>query len=618
MKILARLSILVLALSTWLPIASAELTFTFTKIADTATLVPMGEGTFQEFIDATAELTLPVIDDETIVFWGRSGQFGSRLGLYKSTATNGIQLIADTNTKIPGNTQKFDWVGAASLHQGNVAFWGTSFSNMEGIYIWRNGTLETIADRNTLIPNGSGTFQTLGYPSLDNGKVAFVGADVNRLTGIYMNENASNQALIDLNTPPPANLGSFQFFSGVSLENDSIGFGAGGTSLQSGIFILQDETIDTIADTTTSVPEGQGTFSGFEGVVDCAMLDSCVLSGPWPLFSQGKSAFAGVGSSGQFGIYSDVNGLSLIANMNSTFPGAEGQSLFAISPSLDQETLAFMGLNHQHWGIYLSQEGSITKVIDTNDLLNEKPIMTLQIGPYGLSGNHLVFVAYFKDGTSGIYRTDFSSETTLTSSQDSFIRSSSPNKNEGANPTLRVQKQGQKRSVIGFQLPQASGTSLTKATLTLTMAQPTKNMGSQGHLVNVHRLMESFLEGNGKRIGIPKSEKTNGTGQGVTWSCATDSDISNTNTDCSVQWIGGDVVTGPASDSTLHTTGMSGGISWDVTIDVRDALNEGNGTISWLLKLADENQGGKVIYHSKEGALVLGDPSKGPTLLLEF
>ncbi|MGB0909078.1 MAG: DUF7453 family protein [Nitrospirales bacterium] len=616
MKTFMRCHIIVLMLFTGVTAVSAEQTFTYTKIADTTTHVPMGDGTFQEFVDSVSELTLPAIDHGNIVFWGRSG---SRLGLYQFTETQGIQLIADTNTLIPGSTETFQWTAAMSLHQGEVAFWGTADPNSEGIYLWHNGTLESVADWNTVIPDSSETFQSLGYPSLGNGKIVFVGTDANDHHGIYQYENGALQTLIDENTPAPATLGSFDFFAGASLDDGLLGFGAGGTSSHSGIFTLLDGTISTLADTTTPIPGETAPFSAFEGIFDCARLGSCVYSGPYPVFSAGKSAFVHIESTyGPTSIYSNINGLSLIANAESSFPGTDVESLSVISPSIDQNTIAFMAFNHLHGGLYISKDGNLTKVIDTNDMLDEKAISLLLMGPYGLSGNQLVFLAIFDDGTSGIYRADFSSENRFTSIQDSFIRNTSANSNEGNNPTLRIQKQGKKRTVVEFHLPQASSANFSRATLTLTMAEPTKNMSTQGRFVNVHRLMESFVEGNGKRLGIPKSERTSGIGEGVTWHCATDSAIHNSNTDCAVQWVGGDVVAGPASDSVLQTTGMTGEVSWDVTTDVRDALNEKSNRISWLLKLANENQGGKAVYHSKEGAVTLGDPSKGPTLFLEY
>ena len=78
------------------------------------------------------------------------------------------------------------------------------------------------------------------------------------------------------------------------------------------------------------------------------------------------------------------------------------------------------------------------------------------------------------------------------------------------------------------------------------------------------------------------------------------------------------MVAGPATDSTLHTTGMTGEVSWDVTTDVRDTLNEQSNHISWLLRLANETQGGKAVYHSIEGGVTFGDLSKGATLRLEY
>ena len=49
--------------------------------------------------------------------------------------------------------------------------------NAEGIYLSRNGQLETVADTTTAIPNHDATFQKLGIYAIDGSDVAFNGSD---------------------------------------------------------------------------------------------------------------------------------------------------------------------------------------------------------------------------------------------------------------------------------------------------------------------------------------------------------------------------------------------------------------------------------------------------------
>lgn len=67
---------------------------------------------------------------------------------------------------------------------------------------------------------------------------------------------------------------------------------------------------------------------------------------------------------------------------------------------------------------------------------------------------------------------------------DSFLRKDKKNLNEGANHYLVVQKWGHKRTVVGFDLSGVTGT-LSQATLTMTLAKPTKWWGRRGRMVEV-------------------------------------------------------------------------------------------------------------------------------------
>ncbi len=64
------------------------------------------------------------------------------------------------------------------------AFAGSS----RGVYLWRAGTLETIADRSTPVPGDTGTFSSFfDHVSLDQGRIAFRGVDAFSRNGIWTN-----------------------------------------------------------------------------------------------------------------------------------------------------------------------------------------------------------------------------------------------------------------------------------------------------------------------------------------------------------------------------------------------------------------------------------------------
>ena len=198
----------------------------------------------------------------------------------------------------------------------------------------------------------------------------------------------------------------------------------------------------------------------------------------------------------------------------------------------------------------------------------------------------------------------------LFATADSFLRQGAKDRNEGANPMMRVRKSGKNRSLVKFdqQAIDDFGT-VTKATLRLNISDIGTNWGT-GRTVDAHALNVEFAEGDGKAAGVPNSESTRGSGEGVTWKCAVDTEISNQQTNCNPTWLGGDFVPATAPGQT-HMSGQTGAVEWDVTADVWNGDNE------WLIKKTEEGQNGIVEYYTREGAADAGDPDLAPTLVLE-
>ena len=195
---------------------------------------------------------------------------------------------------------------------------------------------------------------------------------------------------------------------------------------------------------------------------------------------------------------------------------------------------------------------------------------------------------------------------TLHAVKDSFLMQGSANTNEGANPILRLKASGNNRAVVAFDLSEVNLTGLTKATLVLTVSDASTNWG-EGRTVLAHRLLTSFTEGNGWNVG----GSIRGTGPGVTWKCATDDDVSNQATDCAAAWNGG-TYADTTADPFIHTSGMTGEVTFDVTDDIVAGADFG-----WLIKKELEGQSGQVEYFSREAALAAGNIDLGPRLILE-
>ena len=74
----------------------------------------------------------------------------------------------------PFTESSLDGRPAVSIENGTIVFSGSGASGQRGIYTAPvGGSITTIADTNTALPDGSGTFRLFGTPSLSQRNVAF-------------------------------------------------------------------------------------------------------------------------------------------------------------------------------------------------------------------------------------------------------------------------------------------------------------------------------------------------------------------------------------------------------------------------------------------------------------
>ncbi|MCE9653476.1 MAG: DNRLRE domain-containing protein, partial [Nitrosarchaeum sp.] len=224
-----------------------------------------------------------------------------------------------------------------------------------------------------------------------------------------------------------------------------------------------------------------------------------------------------------------------------------------------------------------------------------------------------------EDGVGDVCETP--TNVTLDAEKDSFLRKGAKNTNEGDNTILMVQKAGNKRTLVSFDLSSYEEQQVSSATLKLYVTYNGGNWGKHNdRLIEVHKLLSNWTEGNGANF-IPKNlddddepTKNRGTGSGVTWECNTDSNISNKKTDCNPKWNGGKFAS-TISDSEIITSTTSGWIEFDVTDDVNSLLN-GNpaDNFGWMIKKSNENNSGRIAFASSENA----NSANRPQLVLEF
>lgn len=199
-------------------------------------------------------------------------------------------------------------------------------------------------------------------------------------------------------------------------------------------------------------------------------------------------------------------------------------------------------------------------------------------------------------------------DVTRPSTKDSFVRPGQRSRNEGANAILPLRRAAITRIVAGFDLGGIAPATVSKATLKLTVKKNRGGWESGGGALEAHPLRADFAEGNGADYGVT-GPGTRGTGAGVTWNCAIDTDISDSSSQCSPRWNGGTfgAATAPA---TLLANGQTGDLAWDVTQDVLA------GNTAWLIQKTVEHSGGRVDFYSREGAIAAGHPEWAPRLEL--
>jgi hypothetical protein len=199
--------------------------------------------------------------------------------------------------------------------------------------------------------------------------------------------------------------------------------------------------------------------------------------------------------------------------------------------------------------------------------------------------------------------------------KDSTLVIGAPNRNERASPQLHLRPvsgggTNMMRIVLGFNLSNINRDNIESARLVMTVQNNPGGWGQRGRNVVVRPLKTaSFPEGNGRWLGVTATQKTAGSGVGVTWNCNVDSNISNVVKDCNSAWNGGNPKLRTAAP-VVHTNDLRAGdkLSWDVSDDLK------NGATSWLVMKGSEVHSGRVVYFAKEG----NNPASAPRLEIMF
>ncbi len=217
-------------------------------LADNDVRVP---GFTQDFYDAWVEnLSL---DGDSVVFAGRS--FLSPDGTYQwgvYIANDGsLTAVADRNTPIPNASGNFTHFYYPTVSNGTVAFYGKG-ADTSGIYVTSDGGLRCVADTNTLDPTGNGVFRSFKYPMLSGDNVVFSALDSSGRWGIYSESGGVIAPLIDRNTQLPDGSGSFSSARYFSVSAGNMAF-LGSSGARDGVFIDIDGVLMQVIDESTTL-----------------------------------------------------------------------------------------------------------------------------------------------------------------------------------------------------------------------------------------------------------------------------------------------------------------------------------------------------------------------------
>jgi hypothetical protein len=353
---------------------AAGTTITFAKVADSATAVPGGSGSFP-----AVSFGIPSVDGGAIVF---SAGFSANHGIY-SDAGGSLHAVVTSGEAIPGGTGGFVTLDPQHFEGGVVPFRGSGSAGQFGIYSAPalSGGTTRVADLNTAIPDGTGNFPDLGgAPDFSAGEYVF-----RSTVGVYRGTPGSLSTVADTSTPIPGGSGSFTSFGVATLSAGQIVFLGDG-----GIYSSSDAGLVPVATTSTAIPGGVGNFTGLGS----------------PVVSDGSILLRGTGSLNQRGLYlSADDALSVIADVFTAAPDGVGNFIeFGLAYAIDGNAVAFLGTDGaQILALYTTLGGTLMRVIGAGDELDGKTLTNLQIGLDAISGNTIGFLASFDDGSAGIF-----------------------------------------------------------------------------------------------------------------------------------------------------------------------------------------------------------------------
>jgi len=285
-----------------------------------------------------------------------------------------------------------EWgLGPASADGQSVAYLTVGFEEVPanlGIVRIRDGVREVVALDDQYL---------LSTPHLAAGRIAFA-SDGELISDV----SGSLDAVLGAATPVPGGLGGFYLipfidnnYSDKQYDFDGQSFAVhNANEYQAGIYTNAGGAWRRVADTTTPIPDGVGTFTRFN---------------PEPAIDGDQVLFVGFGADGAQGIFRDHSGsLDRLVDLSTPVPGGGEFRSFEWfhGPAVSDGRYAFVARFRQDgdddFGIFGDFGRGLERVVADFDLLNDERIFLFGGGGYGsrvrLEGTTLAFTHFGGDG----------------------------------------------------------------------------------------------------------------------------------------------------------------------------------------------------------------------------
>jgi hypothetical protein len=384
-------------LAATLSLTTSGFGFTITKLLDYNTSRPASTGPAGTF----STIGQPTMSNGKYGFLGLYPS--SKRGFY-TNVLGALEVVADSSTPIPSNTGNFTNFGG-TLRNGNVLISERQTFGAAGFFLrMGNGTLTRMVDRSTPVPGGTGTFNTINGSSLDTtGAFAFNATDAASKEGIYLYSNGSLITVADTNTSMPGFNAKFFNFIGSSPSMDGgkvlvRGQGTDGSIFRNGLYLWDNGTLTFVVDSATAIPGGNGAvFSG--GLNEYQLRGSTVV-------------FSGGVLNGSVSIYQWANGtITRLVGPGDQMPEGSGPFVSVGQPAYQNGVLVFRG-NDQNTssGIYQKVGTKIDKLVKEGDLVSGRPITFTSYTSAAFDGTQLGFALFtgpdFRADVDGDYVID--------------------------------------------------------------------------------------------------------------------------------------------------------------------------------------------------------------------